>query len=240
VLQRRWKPLDFPTHLCHPCYREMSWWRQGPPCAHCRCASYTGTYRLLRPGLCAGGACAAAAACGPTNYAGCGVEEAGVRAQGSAEADNPGGTDCRTRTHPRGRWQSSSSTLGASSWRDRGGVTMVAAVRVGEKRRAQRRFKYRWPSKLTCAHTSMPPQELRRHAQWSATNLMAKRCLRSAFCRRVASKRALTHRFPKFGAPMGRSGRVCPFGSPNGACAACLPVSTNRFGQPKIIWVSPL
>jgi hypothetical protein len=117
---------------------------------------------------------------------------------------------------------------------------MVAAVRVGEKRRAQRRFKYRWPSKLTCAHTSMPTQELRRHAQWSATNLMAKRCLRSAFCRRVASKRALTHRFPKFGAPMGRSGRVCPFGSPDGACAACLPVSTNRFGQPKIIWVSPL
>jgi hypothetical protein len=169
-----------------------------------------------------------------------GVEEAGVRAHHSNEEENPRGAGGRMKTQPRGRWRSSSSTLGASSWRYRGGVAMVAAVRVGEKRRAQRRFKYRWPSKLTCAHTSMPPQELRRHAQWSATNLMAKRGLRSAFCRRVASKRALTHRFPKFGAPMGRSGRVCPFGSPDGACAACLPVSTNRFGQPKIIWVSPL
>jgi hypothetical protein len=40
---------------------------------------------------------------GPT----AGVEEAGVHAQGSAEAENPGGAGDRTRTQPRGCWRSS-------------------------------------------------------------------------------------------------------------------------------------
>jgi hypothetical protein len=73
-------------------------------------------------------------------------------------------------------------------------------------------------------------------------NLDGKRYCWSAFCHRVASKwargtrgqthaaSALTHRFPKFGAPMGHDGRIGHLRCPAGVCAGCPSVREDHFG----------